>query len=55
MPQNCCWRLPHRFQKQNKEARKRLDTVYKQAQQNGWTADGSLTIRDGRLWYPNPG
>src|SRR5690606_35288147 len=34
------------------EARKRLDTVYKQAQQNGWTADGSLTIRDGRLCIP---
>ncbi len=34
------------------EARKRMDAVYKQAQQNGWTADGSLTVRDGRLCIP---
>jgi DNA mismatch repair protein MutS2 len=40
--------ITSQISKAEQEARKRLDTVYKQAQQNGWTADGSLTIRDGR-------
>lgn len=34
------------------EARKRIDYVFRTAQQNGWTADGNLTIRDGRLCIP---
>src|SRR5690606_29984111 len=34
------------------EARKRIDQVFRMAQQNGWTADGNLTIRDGRLCIP---
>lgn len=38
--------------KAEQEARKRIDQVFKAAQQNGWTADGSLTIRDGRLCIP---
>jgi DNA mismatch repair protein MutS2 len=44
--------ITSQISKAEQEARKRLDTVYKQAQQNGWTADGSLTIRDGRLCIP---
>lgn len=44
--------LTQQIQKTEQEARKRLDTVFKQAQQNGWTADGNLTIRDGRLCIP---
>src|SRR5690606_873474 len=38
--------------KSEQEARKRLDSVYRQAQASGWTADGNLTIRDGRLCIP---
>lgn len=44
--------LTQQIQKAEQEARKRLDTVFKQAQQSGWTADGNLTIRDGRLCIP---
>ncbi len=44
--------ITSQISKAEQEARKRLDSVYKQAQQNGWTADGSLTIRDGRLCIP---
>ncbi|MFZ4261322.1 endonuclease MutS2 [Sphingobacterium sp. HJSM2_6] len=38
--------------KSEQEARKRIDSVFKQAQGQGWTADGNLTIRDGRLCIP---
>jgi len=38
--------------KSEQQARKRLDIVYKQAQANGWTADGGLTIREGRYCIP---
>ncbi|RQP08304.1 MAG: endonuclease MutS2, partial [Parapedobacter sp.] len=38
--------------KAEQEARKRIDQVFRTAQQNGWTADGNLTIRDGRLCIP---
>jgi len=34
------------------EARKKIDQVFKNATANGWTADGSLTVRDGRLCIP---
>lgn len=34
------------------EARKKIDQIFKSAQSNGWTADGSLTVRDGRLCIP---
>ncbi|SEO09846.1 DNA mismatch repair protein MutS2 [bacterium A37T11] len=34
------------------EARRRMDQVFRNAQQSGWTADGSLTIRDGRMCIP---
>ena len=33
-------------------ARKTIDQIFKNAGNNGWTADGSLTIRDGRLCIP---
>lgn len=38
--------------KSEQEARKRIDQVFKAAQSHGWTADGNLTIRDGRLCIP---
>jgi DNA mismatch repair protein MutS2 len=38
--------------KAEQEARKKIDQVFKNASSNGWTADGSLTIRDGRLCIP---
>jgi len=38
--------------KAEQEARKRLDQLFKSAQQQGWTADGNLTVRDGRLCIP---
>lgn len=38
--------------KAEQEARKRIDHVFKSAQGNGWTADGNLTVRDGRLCIP---
>ena len=34
------------------EARKKIDQIFKNASANGWTADGTLTIRDGRLCIP---
>lgn len=38
--------------KAEQEARKKIDQVFKNASSNGWTADGSLTVRDGRLCIP---
>src|SRR6202000_97515 len=38
--------------KAEQEARKKIDQVFKSASSNGWTADGSLTVRDGRLCIP---
>lgn len=38
--------------KAEQEARRKIDQVFKNASGNGWTADGSLTIRDGRLCIP---
>ena len=35
-----------------REARKKMDSLFKNAQDAGWTADGSLTVRDGRLCIP---
>ncbi len=34
------------------EARKKIDQIFKNASASGWTADGTLTIRDGRLCIP---
>lgn len=38
--------------KAEQEARKKIDHVFKSASASGWTADGSLTVRDGRLCIP---
>lgn len=38
--------------KAEREAKKRIDQLFRAAQENGWTADGNLTIRDGRLCIP---
>jgi DNA mismatch repair protein MutS2 len=38
--------------KAEQEARRKIDQVFKSATGNGWTADGSLTVRDGRLCIP---
>src|ERR1700749_4827040 len=38
--------------KAEQEARKKIDQIFKAASANGWTADGSLTVRDGRLCIP---
>lgn len=34
------------------EARRKIDQIFKSAQDKGWTADGNLTIRDGRMCIP---
>ncbi|SDE69332.1 DNA mismatch repair protein MutS2 [Mucilaginibacter pineti] len=38
--------------KAEQEARRKIDQIFKNASSSGWTADGSLTIRDGRLCIP---
>jgi DNA mismatch repair protein MutS2 len=38
--------------KGEQEVRKRMDSIYKQAVAKNWVADGSLTIRDGRMCIP---
>jgi DNA mismatch repair protein MutS2 len=38
--------------KAEQEARKKIDQVFKNAQQNNWVADGSLTVREGRICIP---
>jgi DNA mismatch repair protein MutS2 len=38
--------------KAEQEARRKIDQVFKSATASGWTADGSLTVRDGRLCIP---
>lgn len=38
--------------KTEQDVRKRMDSIFKQAVGNNWVADGSLTIRDGRMCIP---
>ncbi|EHQ26080.1 endonuclease MutS2 [Mucilaginibacter paludis] len=38
--------------KAEQEARRKIDHIFKSAGSSGWTADGSLTVRDGRLCIP---
>nr|WP_294948877.1 endonuclease MutS2 [uncultured Mucilaginibacter sp.] len=38
--------------KAEQEARKKIDQIFKAATASNWTADGSLTVRDGRLCIP---
>lgn len=42
----------HNLAKAEQEARKKIDQIFKSAQNNSWTADGNLTIRDGRVCIP---
>lgn len=44
--------LQQQISKSEQEARKRLESVFKTAKGNGWTADGGITIREGRLCIP---
>lgn len=38
--------------KAEQEALKKIDQIYKNAQTNNWVADGSLTVREGRVCIP---
>ena len=38
--------------KAEQEVRRRMDSIYKQAVSSNWVADGSLTVRDGRICIP---
>jgi DNA mismatch repair protein MutS2 len=38
--------------KAEQDARRKIDQIFKNAAASGWTADGSLTVRDGRLCIP---
>lgn len=38
--------------KAEQEAHRKIDQLFKHAQSQGWTADGNLTVRDGRLCIP---
>jgi len=38
--------------KGEQEVRRKMDTIYKSAVANNWVADGSLTVRDGRMCIP---
>lgn len=40
------------IQKSEIEVRKKIDQIFKHAQSQGWTADGNLTVRDGRMCIP---
>lgn len=44
--------LSQAISKAEQEAHKRIDQLFKHAQSQGWTADGNLTVRDGRLCIP---
>src|SRR6201985_2040243 len=38
--------------KAEQDTRRKIDQIFKNATSSGWTADGSLTVRDGRLCIP---
>lgn len=40
------------FSRGEQDVRKRMDSIYKMAVSRNWVADGSLTIRDGRMCIP---
>ena len=44
--------ITQQIQRAEQEALKRINSIFKSAQDNGWTADGNLTVRDGRLCIP---
>ncbi len=44
--------LTEQIARAEQDVHKRLAQVFRHAQQQGWTADGNLTVRDGRLCIP---
>ena len=44
--------INHKILQKEAEVRKKIDFIFKQVQQNGWNADGNMTIKDGRLCIP---
>ncbi|WP_026899398.1 endonuclease MutS2 [Daejeonella oryzae] len=44
--------ITHSLAKAEKEARNKIDQIFRSAQNSGFTADGNLTVRDGRLCIP---
>lgn len=44
--------ITQQIQRAEQDALKRINSIFKQAQDSGWTADGNLTVRDGRLCIP---
>lgn len=41
-----------RITQAERDVHKKMDQLFKNAQNNNWTADGNLTVRDGRLCIP---
>ncbi len=44
--------ITQQIQRAEQDALKRINSIFKHAQDSGWTADGNLTVRDGRLCIP---
>ncbi|MGE8377497.1 MAG: endonuclease MutS2, partial [Sphingobacterium sp.] len=44
--------ITQQIQRTEQDALKRINSIFKNAQDSGWTADGNLTVRDGRLCIP---
>ncbi len=44
--------ITQQIQRAEQDALKRINSIFKSAQDSGWTADGNLTVRDGRLCIP---
>jgi len=44
--------ITQQIQRAEQDALKRINSIFKNAQDSGWTADGNLTVRDGRLCIP---
>lgn len=44
--------ITQNIQRAEQDALKRINSIFKHAQDSGWTADGNLTVRDGRLCIP---
>lgn len=44
--------ISSKIAKAEREALKKIDQIFKHAQQNNYTADGNLTVREGRLCIP---
>ncbi|PUV24351.1 endonuclease MutS2 [Sphingobacterium athyrii] len=44
--------ITQQIQRAEQDVLKRINSIFKNAQDSGWTADGNLTVRDGRLCIP---